>query len=235
MGLDRYSFRARLIPALFVALPIPLAIIAWSPENARIWTYGASVIVWGGGAWLLAQLGRDMGKRKEPGLFASWGGKPTVRMLRHKGTRNSVVLARRHAKLKGLMKRALPTPHQEATDPAAADVMYEACGDLLRTRTRDEKKFSLLFTENCSYGMRRNLWGMKPIGIATTLIGISVLIAILLVDPTARIGARFGTIAVVGMVEVLILIGWLVVFTPEWVRGPADAYAERLLEACEQL
>src|SRR5258707_711334 len=58
MGLDRYTFRARLIPALFVALPIPLAVIAWSPESARIWTYGASVIVWSGGQRREVRRGR---------------------------------------------------------------------------------------------------------------------------------------------------------------------------------
>jgi hypothetical protein len=66
------------------------------------------------------------------------------------------MLARRHAKLKKAMRNVkLPTAQQEASDPAGADLIYEACSTFLRDRMPSEK---LVFAENCNYGMRRNLW-----------------------------------------------------------------------------
>jgi hypothetical protein len=226
--LDRYTVQARLVPALIVALPIALAAVV--VVGTVVWATVAGVVAWAGGTAVLAQLGRDGGKRKEPALFASWGGKPTVVRLRHRGPTNPVTLARWHAKLKKAMGKALPTPKQETADPDDADIMYEACGTLLRGATRDQKKFPLIFSENCSYGMRRNLWGMKPLGIGIAVIGLLVVVVVALLD----LGRR-ETALVAGGLDVVLLVGWIFAFTPSWVRVPAEAYAERLLEASEKL
>src|SRR2546426_4811456 len=103
----------------------------------------------------------------------------------------------------------LPTAQQEADDPPAADVVYEACGAFLRDKTRDQKKFPLVFEENCNYGLRRNLWGMKPIGIAIATLGIAAVGVILLIDPTVRSGSRAGVAALAAAVNVLLLLGWI--------------------------
>ena len=234
-GLDRYTIRARLVPALVVALPIPLATIAWFPDGAHIWGVVWGVVTWAGGAAVLAQVARDRGRRKEPALFARWGGKPTVRRLRHRDADNATVLARRHAKLKAIIKVKLPTAAQEAADPAAADAAYEACGVFLRDRTRDQKKFPLIFEENINYGLRGNLWGMKPVAIVVTVLSMVTIAVLAVYDPPTRSGSRAGVVMLAGLIDVLLLLGWIFIFTPDWVRGPADAYSERLLEACERL
>lgn len=36
-------------------------------------------------------------------------------------------------------------------------------------------------------------------------------------------------------IDLLLLLGWVFIFTPEWIRGPAEAYAVRLLEVSETL
>jgi hypothetical protein len=226
--LDRYTVQARLVPALIVALPVALAAIV--VVGTVVWATVAGAVAWAGGTVLLAQVGRDGGKRKEPALFASWGGKPTVVRLRHRGPTNPVTLARWHSKLKKAMGKALPTPKQEIADADDADVMYEACGTLLRGATRDQKKFPLVFNENCSYGMRRNLWGVKPLGIGIAVIGLLVVGVVAAVDP-----ARREIASVAGALDFVLLLGWVLVFTPDWVRVPAEAYAERLLEATEKL
>src|SRR5215470_9698934 len=120
-GLDRYTIRARLVPALIVALPIALATVAWFPDGFHIWGTFWGLVTWAGGAALLAQVARDPGKRNEPSLFERWGGKPTVRRLRHRDAENATLLARYHAKLKAIMKVKIPTAAQEAADPEAAD------------------------------------------------------------------------------------------------------------------
>ncbi len=232
---DPYTVRARLLPALIAALPLATATLAWFPNGILGWGAIWALIVWSGGTVLLAEVGRDAGKRKEPELFASWGGKPTTRLLRHQGATNRPLLARRHAKLAVLMKTAMPTAAAEAADLGAADEVYEACGALLRDRTRDRKQFDLIFAENCSYGFRRNLWGMRPIGVTLALLGLVTVAVIPWIDPSARANPRLGPVAVVEAVNVLLLLGWLFVINAAWVRIPAEAYAERLLEACERL
>ncbi len=97
--LDQYTVRARLLPALLVALPAGVATLAWFPDGILGWGPVWGLVAWSGGTLLLAQLGRDAGKRKEPRLFELWGGKPTTRMLRHAGGANLVTLRRRHGKL----------------------------------------------------------------------------------------------------------------------------------------
>src|SRR6266446_697497 len=96
--LDRYTFQARLLPALIVVFPIALTTVALGGASMR--TAGLSIVTWAGGTMLLAQLARDGGKRREPALFESWGGKPTVARLRHRGPTNPIILARWHSKLK---------------------------------------------------------------------------------------------------------------------------------------
>jgi hypothetical protein len=233
---DQYTVRARLLPALLVALPAGVATLAWFPDGILGWGAVWGLITWSGGTLLLAQIGRDAGKRKEARLFELWGGKPTTRMLRHAGGANPVTLARRHEKLKSLMQDVkLPTPEEEAADPHAADEVYEACTTFLREKTRDRKKFDLVFEENCNYGFRRNLWGMKPLGLVIALLALAAIVGIPVTDPAARSGGRLGLVAVTGAVGLLLLLGWLFVFTPGWVRVAAGAYAERLLEASERL
>ncbi len=232
---DPYTVRARLLPALIAALPLGIATLAWFPNGVLGWGAIWALVVWSGGTFLLAELGREVGKRKEPGLFASWGGKPTTRLLRHQGAPNRPLLTRRHAKLAALTGIAMPTAEMEAADMRASDEIYEAWTTFLRDRTRDRKKFDLIFAENCSYGFRRNLWGMKPLGMFLTLIGLAAVAVIPWLDPSARVAPRAGTVIVTGAINVLLLLGWMLAITPAWVRTPAEAYAERLLEASERL
>jgi hypothetical protein len=233
--LDLYTVRARLLPALIAALPLGIATLAWFPTGILGWGAVWALIVWSGGTVLLAEVGRDAGKRKEPGLFASWRGKPTTRLLRHHGAANRPLLARRHARLAALTGIVAPTAEAEAADPRAADETYEAWCTSLRDRTRDRKQFDLIFAENCSYGFRRNLWGMKPVGTVLAVAGLAAVAAVPWLDPSARAAPRIGAVVVTGAINALLLLGWLLVIRPAWVRGPAEAYAERLLEACERL
>ena len=84
--IDRYVLGARVAPVAVVAFSLFLAISAWIPFSQ--WPIkvlgGSAFLVLG--AFVLAQLARDAGKAIEGPLWASWGGPPTVRMLRHRDT-----------------------------------------------------------------------------------------------------------------------------------------------------
>src|SRR5262249_16189353 len=127
----------------------------------------------------------------------------------------------------------LPNKLSEATDPDAADSVYDACTRFLRERTRDKTAFRMVFIENVNYGLRRNLWAMKAVGITLSLLGAAAsLLAVVLksADGTIPYMAGFATILNSAM-----LTFWLLRITPVWVRIPAFAYAEQLLAACESV
>ena len=83
--IDRYSFNARFLPAAVVLLPTGIAAAAWLPQRDQLISLGQvlAIAASAGGSMLLAQLGRNLGKFKEPGLFQRWGGQPTSVRLRH--------------------------------------------------------------------------------------------------------------------------------------------------------
>ncbi len=232
---DQYTIRARVIPALLVALPLGLATLAWFPDGISGWTTLWGLAIWCGATVLLGQFGRDAGRRKQPYLFQLWGGPPTTKRLRHSGGGNSVTRDRVHKKLNKLMNKKLPTADDEAADPQAADETYEACTAFLRGKTRDHKKFNLIFEDNCDYGFRRNLWGLKPVGVAVTILALASVAALPVVEPSVRTTIAVTRILVPGGLTAFILLGWVFVVTPRWVEVPANAYAEHLLEATDQL
>lgn len=232
---DTYTRRARLQPALLIALPLGLAAIAWLPDRVIDWDTLWGIIVWWGGAALIAQVARDPGKRKERELFEAWGGKPSTRLLRYRDAENRVLVERLHAKLAELVPEArVGSPAEEERDPAAADAVYETWTGYLRNRTRNRERFPLVFEENCNYGFRRNTWGLKPLGTLTAIAGLGAIVFRVVIDSLA--GAVLSPIILTaGGANLLLLILWLFWITPTWVRIAADAYAERLLETVDDL
>lgn len=229
---DAYSFPARVLPVLLVFLP-PLVLLGGGVlSGARGGIVSGAVLTVLGG--IAAQLGRDRGKRLQPELWRRWGGSPTLRRLRFAGAPDVDVVARLHERIARVLGDALPTRDEEASAPAAADSRYDEATRRLISMTRDRERFGLLFAENVNYGTRRNLLGLRTIGIGvagTTLVIAGLLIAVA-AGTLAHRAARYAPAGVVSIAE---LILWLGVVTPEWVRIPAEAYADRLMESVDQL
>lgn len=147
--LDPYARQARLYPALIVICPIALLVMVWYPA---LWTTLGAVASVGssfGLALLLAQVARDRGKRLEPALYESWGGKPSVVLLRHRDPRiDDHTKSRYQEFLKGqLPQLELATAEDESANPDTADKAYQSVTAWLLTQTRDVKRFSILFRE----------------------------------------------------------------------------------------
>ena len=231
---DTYNLRARYRPPLLAAMPLALVVVAVEPGGSPWWGAIWAVVTWCGGTALIAQLGRDLGKRKEPMLFGRWGAAPTTARLRHRAPGNTALVQRRHAQLAGLLPDLrFPSPKEEAADPGPADEVYEAAVVYLRERTRNREKFPLVFEENCNYGFRRNLWGMKPIGVGIALLAVAAVTVI----ASGRLGlaAQPAALAAVGALNLLVAVLWIFWFTPKWVKIAADAYADRLLGALDAM
>ena len=233
-----YEFRARILPALIaVALPIGLVALGLIEDSV----VGLSTVTVTGIALLAAlslgavaaQLGRDRGKKKEAGLFSQWGGVPTTAMLRHGDNRISAITKERYRrKLEVLLPDLrLPSLTQESSDPRGADEVYSSCTAFLREATRDREKYHLIFSESCSYGFRRNLWGLKPIALVSTAVPVARGAWQLGRDGATFFQDPLGPLTLACAICLLCL--WLFVVTPSWIKVAADAYAERLLASCD--
>jgi len=232
--LDRYSIKARLWPALLAGMPASLGIatlldLEW--WNSSI-VAGASGI---GLMFLLAQVARKLGKNCEAKLFAAWGGKPSVRFLRHVDDHFDFhTKARYHGNVARLFGIHMPTAAQERDNPQAAESAYEAATVGLLRETRDTNRFSLLFDENINFGFCRNLLGLKPTGIALSLFGLAT--------GGYQVAANFSaseSIAVFPTLttaaSLLMLYVWFFIVDEDWPKTAAFAFADRLFEASDAL
>jgi hypothetical protein len=231
---DKYDREARLAPALMVLLPPVLLALVWFPGLRTPAAGLLTLLVAFGILVFLTQVGRDRGKRMEPELFDAAGGKPSIALLRHRDARLSGLQRQRyHDYLARAVGVPAPTAAEEAADPAKADEWYELAAGWLMARTRDTKKFGLLFQENVNYGFRRNLYALKR---PAQVVGVIAILASL-----GYGGWRYHMAGEIPGAEVIaaviLVLAYLFFFTVwvtgEWVRIPSEGYARRLLEACE--
>lgn len=238
---DPYDRKARIQPALLSVVPVFVVCLLLIPELGPIWTTVGGVILYCGSVMLLAQLGRDRGKRLEPMLFDSWDGKPSVAMLRHRDTRLAQPTKERYrafltANISGL---ELASPQVEQQSPTLADDGYSSVTSWLLTQTRDGPQFRLIFKENINYGFRRNIWALRPWAFGADLVAITFL---LLVEADAWTGEIASTLRAVGSpawtcLAVILAHGLLFSFRirRDWVKVAAEAYAFQLLAACDTM
>lgn len=233
-----YTIRARINPIVLFVLPVLILFGIYAIRLEALQPYLYSTIVIGAVTFLLAQIGRDQGKKKEKKLWAEWGGPPTTQILRWRDKTIPAYLKKRyhdqlHARVPALI---LPDLAQENQDANAMDEIYAGWAHFLRGQTRDNKKYGLLFQENMNYGFRRNLWGMKPAAI-------TLLVALLVGNYGYHYNLHqdFNPIMYSGkfwyslVVLTGFLLGWIFIVTKDFVKVPAFAYAERLCECIDHL
>ena len=225
--IDKYILGARVAPVAVVALSLFLAISAWIPFSQwPIKLLGGSVFLVLG-AFVLAQLARDAGKAIEGPLWASWGGPPTVRMLRHRdATIPSATKSLLHGHLVelGIVDR-LPSEAEERDHPDQADEVYLTCANWLRRKALELKSkapFDVVHSENISYGYRRNILGIKPYGLI-------ILCVAFIVTAAAFFFHRVPYIELC----VIVILGAYMIFgvTKTALKRAADEYSKRLLDA----
>ena len=246
---DPYTFRARIQPALVVGLPLGLMMFALLPEYSIFVTGFCGLLGAAGGTAIFAQVGRERGRKKEPGLWKRWDGPPTTRLLRHRHLPGDITLLAPELRrqVEEWIRYPLPTKEDEEACPAWADTKYEGAVTSLREATRDTSRFPLVFAENANYGFRRNLWGLRPIGtpIAVVLVLVSWTLLSLTIwgrpwpDPWWDVFVNPDSVAVIRLVvavaDTVLAAFWLFWVKPSWVKTVADAYAIRLMESAQTL
>jgi hypothetical protein len=233
---DGYERKARLYPALLLFMPVAVVVGCGLGTSISRAEAVCGLVISCGGLLLLAQIARDAGKRKERSLFERWGGTPSVCIFRHVDARmDAITKARCHKTMSNLVKEAkAPSADEETADPIAADGVYTAWSTYIRVNTRDTKKYALLFQENINYGYRRNVWGLRPAGLGVTSVSLVGALAWLYLRYRSA-GQISVELIIASVVTFVLLLLWLFHFTADWVRVPADAYAERLAEAIDSL
>jgi len=234
--LDAYGRQAQLLPALIALLPIFLVAGTALPWTNRI---GAGLLVsaiGGGLTVLLAHVARRLGRQAETRLLAEWGGKPTTIWLRHSDDhldghtkeRYKTFLARR------VTGWEPPTRDEEVAQPTAADERYDSAVRWLLEHARSQERFPRVFRENVSYGFRRNLYGLRPVGTVLALAGLVMGLAFLGIP-----SFKASSLPVLLLSQIVVSAGllgvWRLVVDGSWVRDAGDAYAKELLATCEQV
>lgn len=128
-----------------------------------------------------------------------------------------------------------PLPGDEARDPAMADAIYDSAIQWLIANMRDRKKFYLLHAENISYGYRRNLYGLKPVGLTLSILSTTIN-SVYLYDLGLVTENPHFWIAIFPLFFSLLAVGWWVfIIKPFWVKEAGSCYARALLGSCEGL
>lgn len=224
---DDYAWKARVLPALICAAPAILAagIIGYLDMSILlISTLGGLGVV-----FFTAQLVRSLGRSRERKLVEQWGGMPTTHLLRFATTQNSNIRDTRRKKLESLTGITLPSRRKESANPIEADEAYVAATRSLIGKVRQRKQdFPRVHEENINYGFRRNLLALKP--FARTIFILLVVFASALL----YLGHDTIQVSLILGVTLLFAATWGVI-TPDWVKDAADAYADRLFEALDEL
>lgn len=235
--MDKYSLNARIYPVIILLLPVVIIGISYSIKYESyiqvLSTLGISAAL----TYFLSNLGRDKGKQIEPNLWKKWGGMPTVQLL---SFRNEIIDKHTKRKYHKLLLALSPIEESDIDfENASIDFVsdiYKSWTRFLISKTRDTKQFSLLFKENISYGFRRNLWGLKKISL--------VFIFLILLGNYGFQVFNYGITEISKyplqffiseILLILLTFIWIFWINAEWIKIPAFAYGERLLESIEKI
>lgn len=227
--IDTFQYRSRMQPALLCILPISLtiAVVFGVSKNgvSGVIAFATSL----GVTYFISMMVRDRGRRLEPGLWTAWGGAPTTQLLRGQGDESAAVQRRRWA----LMRNLLPDLESTFGEGPPNDDDIAIYVARLRELTRNVDNYRLVMLENAAYGFRRNLYGLRPVGVLLT--GIAVIIALVSVFVDHNQTVHVEVLVIVLFIDLVSLIIWIAVVSRRWVREQGFNYARTLLSAAETI
>jgi hypothetical protein len=232
--INKYELNARIYPVIIILLPLLIVGIYFSIDYQTLYSALGSLGLIALLSFVLGQLGRDRGKRAEKKLWDEWGGTPTTQILRLSDDVIDNHSTKRAHKILN-EKTGIGQPDMqdvEDLDSNKSDEVYTAWVNYLRGQTRDNTNYKLLFKENINYGFRRNLWGLKPIGIFLTLLSVIVICAHAIITCQIYEIPNYPLWFSLGLLFV-ILCFFIFTVTKNWIKTVAFAYAKMLIEAIE--
>jgi hypothetical protein len=233
-GPDRYEWTARISPALLSALPALVLAATWLPQVWSALGVVGGIVTTFGVTGLLSHIARDWGRRLQARYPTQMGPGSSVAVMRHSNSQIDATSKARYFAILRAHGLPIPTPAEEANDPLAADEAYASSGAWLREQTRSTKKFPLVHEENISYGFRRNLLALKPVGLPVATAS-AVVDGLALAHHWPQLDTLFWCGAVVGAGLLMAIAAWLFLIRVAFVADASFCYAERLLAACDSL
>lgn len=233
---DTYNLRARLYPAVLgVAPALALAAIGISWDEISLPQIVATAAV-GVLFFTFADIARRFGKRVERKFFKDNSGKPFPKILRHHDDRfDNEAKSRYCTWLASRLGEQRPTVEEETVNPNSADAFYNRCGIWLRERTRDTKRFRVLFEENITYGFRRNLYGLRWPVLGLNIVIVTVCI-IMLTEGQDIIGNHVSLQQVYTVLAIAILHAlYFVLFVTRKSVEEASGQYDRQLILCSEI
>ncbi len=237
-GFDKYTINARILPALFVLIPLGLAFDLWYdwdniPFGILFTTLGSTIFL-----SMISHIVRDPGKQLEKKLFTKWGGLPSAQVLSYKqGIFDHTTLQRYHSYLaKAIPMDGLPRSEaEEAAKYGESFQLYTSASNWLRKMIWDREKYRMVYVECTSYGYRRNLVGIKGWGVLTWTIG-TLAYALRAASPYIGRGLPEETsipAIVFTVLGIIVLFFWARVLTHDWIKKAAFTYAKKLVESVD--
>jgi hypothetical protein len=220
---DRYERKARLLPALLVALPLALAAGMASAMTADWYSaLGFGALMEGVVGVGLAHLARIPGTRLEAKLCRKWGGLPTRRWLRPTDmTCSEAQKSRWRGAIRTLTGLTIPATLGSKSE-LEFDKLIDDAVRQLRHHLRDDPTAGMVRTHNEEYGFARNLAGLRWVWLLFSLVGASVC--------GFAFYAGHGQPVALAAAGVLVLIAAVSAFAlPNYVWHCAVRYAESLL------
>lgn len=232
---DEYARRARYLPGLLALAPLWVVVLAAGWQDAKIVVGLVGVAGTVGLPVVLQSFVRQRGKQyDEDKLPGSEGRFATTRMLLP--GRNDAAMDAHNAQRRAIVVGAtgVRLDDEWPTDPARQHEVVarvESAVAAARSMTRDRDEFWLLAADNADYGMWRNLYGMRAIGIGAACLSFiaAVVLALLSAADTLDL-ATSGLVLGAAVVAVLGAL-WVVVPTQDRIRTAAASYATALFDA----
>ena len=231
VGFDAYSLVARILPGYITIVPLTLPLLL-TPGGVQL-SLGAAALLLPVLYFIAYQIGRARGEKKEKQLWRKWGGPPTTRFLRHSnGEYDADKRKAVHEKLRHLGLK-VPTIDEEERDPQSTDKCYGHCTFEIIRRTRNLETYPLVLRTLISYGLQRNLFGLKYIAIVIALLSLSIscIIAIFSQTPLVELGPTAFAI----LINLGLFLIWAFGVTETRVKFAAEEYAQHLFEAALNL
>lgn len=231
---DAYTLKARLFPALVAGFPsisVPLVFISWSSLSlSNIIVATTSIIMF----FAFSEAARRSGLRIEKKL-----GTRSTPELWHRSNSEISNISKDNYRNFVSSKIGYPAPNEvtEIENPKVANDFYLSAANWLRGQTKDTKKFSILFSDNISYGYWRNLLGLKPMALALNAIITAACGLCLYYSPTYLDKIPHATETLIG---VLIIVAFhtsymLFAVSRRTVREASTSYGRQLILSCETL
>lgn len=226
--LDAYTLRARAWPFALTASPLIALLAIFLP--AELPTAFVALGVTGAIVFLGSQISRYAGKRVQAELWRRWGGEPAVHRLMLSGPRPAGEVAKARDVVSAATGVELPTLDDEESDPDGSQERYSLALRSLRDLTRDKERFHLLLEENIIYGFWRNLFGLRPLGLAAAAVAFVASAGLIL-----WCAGEAGRLAWIPGLWAVMAGGLSWLLSDSWVRRAAEEYSERLIGAAELL